>query len=378
MIKGWTRLGLIFGVCVVAQTFSTLGAPSRNSDAYSFEAAIQRGIVDLSSDRWSGHDRAPLIAALTKIDPGLVNRFAFFYGGPSNGDLDATLATLEAVHRAVPRALLGATLPEVVFGTYSVTLACPAGHPETFSGQALGGTPMTKARHLSWVDLSRQAGFQYYDRLGKCFVDMGFEFLHFENAKGVQEHSSDPNAALANYQRLARSLRDYAAAEGRPLYLSGDYTIATALRLEAVYTPARFFHLIPEMRKYQNRIARPGYGMGYSFVLSPALIEAQKARLPMKTALLVYVDNWDSSQDDLRRMMELDAENRRYLIKQSVETARKHGAIFVPSLDHCVGCVPPNDIGDPCELLPDGRTQYDALACGDLLVIEAALSRRAR
>ena len=167
-------------------------------------------------------------------------------------------------------------------------------------------------------------------------------------------NSANPAQALAAYTQLALNLRRRAADKGRPLYLSGDFTTAAALKLEAVYEPSRFYHLEPAYKRYQNRVARPGAGNGYSYVLSPAIIEDQKAKLPATTAVLFYVDNWNDKEDDLRRMMELDAGNRRFMIAQSLVVARQHGALFVPSLDHCVGCVAPRLVGDACEILPDG------------------------
>lgn len=44
------------------------------------------------------------------------------------------------------------------------------------------------------------------------------------------------------------------------------------------------------------------------------------------------------------------------------------------SLTHCDGCVPPDLIGDPCELLPDRKTTYyDAATCRDIDLIREAL-----
>lgn len=334
---------------------------------YDFQTALSKGVVDLSSDRWSGHDRALLIAHLPAIDPGLVNRFAFFYGGASDADLDETTKIAAAIHAVVPRALLGATLPEVVDNTYSVGLACGAGRGQ-FTGQQVGGEPLDD--RLSWVDLSRPVASRFYDCLGRHFIDMGFDFVHFENAEGVIEHSARPAAAHAAYLRLAQDLRRYATSKGQPLYLSADHTLAAEAHLEAVYEPSRFYHLGPAMRAFRNRIERPSHGVGYSYALSPVLIAAQQAKVPRSTTVLFYVDNWNSDQDDLRRMMELDGENRRFLISTSLKTARDHGAVFVPSLDHCVGCIPRGDVNDICEVLPDGRTQYDALACGDMSMLE--------
>jgi hypothetical protein len=89
---------------------------------------------------------------------------------------------------------------------------------------------------------------------------------------------------------------------------------------------------------------------------------------------MFYVDNWDPEQDDLRRLMELGSANRRTLIVRSAENAAAGGAYFIPALYHCEGCGPKAEvIGDPCEILPNGKTQYDAYVCGDWPTIRQAL-----
>jgi len=63
------------------------------------------------------------------------------------------------------------------------------------------------------------------------------------------------------------------------------------------------------------------------------------------------------------------------MIVESAKTARANGAYFIPSLNHCDGCIPPPVIGDPCELMP-GRsdsTEYDVVRCEDEAAIEEAL-----
>jgi hypothetical protein len=85
-----------------------------------------------------------------------------------------------------------------------------------------------------------------------------------------------------------------------------------------------------------------------------------------------YVDNWDPRQDDLRRFMELDGDNRRYLLLTSAKTARRGGAYFILNMLHCVECIPASVVGDKCEIRPDGKTEYDAIVCGDLPAIKEA------
>ena len=72
--------------------------------------------------------------------------------------------------------------------------------------------------------------------------------------------------------------------------------------------------------------------------------------------------------------MELDGANRRYLLETSAATAHRLGAYFIPNLLHCIGCVPTEVVGDPCEIPPGrSKSEYDAVACGDLPTIRTML-----
>jgi hypothetical protein len=358
-------LTLAIGVVFLGNHPALADAPK--VEPYKFEEALQKGAVDLSSNYWTGHDRAPLIAQLAKIDPGLVNRFAFFYGGANRQDVLETKTITGVIHSAVPRALMGATLPEHIRVDYDTKLSCPGTGETRYTAQGIGN--QHQSDKLVWLDISRPISSDYYICLGRQYIDMGFSFIHFENAGGVIAHSADPNAALRMLTGVARVLRDYATIGRRPLYLSGDPATAVPLKLDAVYEPSRFYHLEPAYQKFQNKVLRPGHGIGYSYVLSRNIIAEEKSLLPSGVAVLFYVDNWNSDEDDLRRMMELDVDNRRFLIAQSLIVARQNGAYFVPSLDHCVGCIPANDVIDKCEILPNNQTQYDAFSCEDIPIL---------
>ena len=97
---------------------------------------------------------------------------------------------------------------------------------------------------------------------------------------------------------------------------------------------------------------------------------------PLDTAISKGVDNWDANQDDLRRFMELDPSNRRYLLTTSAQTAHKYGAYFIPPMLHCVDCIPAKVVGDKCEIRPDGKTEYDAVTCGDIPAIKETFTTR--
>ena len=117
-------------------------------------------------------------------------------------------------------------------------------------------------------------------------------------------------------------------------------------------------------------------GNGYTYVLSPQLVQDSLREVPRPTHVLFYVDNFDPRQDDLRRMMELDGPNRRVLIVRSAQTAAKYGATFIPSYNHCNGCVPLDALGDSCEVAVKGSF-YNARVCGDLQAIKASFAKEA-
>ena len=154
---------------------------------------------------------------------------------------------------------------------------------------------------------------------------------------------------------------------------SGEPVLAAEMPLDSVYIPARFY--IDDFdQQYRNKVSTD-VGVRHTYVLSPLIVQDLVREVPKGTIVLFYVDNFDSRQDDLRRMMELDGPNRRELIKRSAGVAAKFGATFVPSYNHCDGCIPLNLIGDACEA--DSKSNlsvYNARACGDLDTIKASLS----
>lgn len=110
--------------------------------------------------------------------------------------------------------------------------------------------------------------------------------------------------------------------------------------------------------------------MDYSCSLSPPHVQDVLATTPRHAKVFFYIDNWNATQDDLHRFMELDGDNRRYLITASAQTAHKYGAYFIPNLLHCVDCIPAEVVGDKCEIRPDGKTEYDAVTCNDLAIVK--------
>ncbi len=149
--------------------------------------------------------------------------------------------------------------------------------------------------------------------------------------------------------------------------------MAREMALDSVYIPARFY--IEDFdRQYRNKVGTD-VGRRYTYVLSPLIVQDLVGAVPKSTRVFFYVDNFDPHQDDLRRMMELDGPNRRELIKRSGEVAARYGATFVPSYNHCDGCVPLNLVGDTCEVDPGSKLSvYNAHECGDLEAIRESLA----
>lgn len=335
-----------------------LGSTPIKASNPTFHQAADRGMVDVSSDYWARQDMPVLLTELRALQPGIINQFAFLYGGPTSAWLAKTEQIAADFHAADPTALLGATLPEALHSDYHLSLSCGS-----FSAADMI-SPSKQGGNVYWIDLSRPASEAYYRCLGDTFIDQQFKLIHFEAPSGVIAHSSNRDAAVAAYRRLA----DHFHAE--KAYLSGNIELSKLAPLDAVYLPARFYHNLPDLLKYRNKVDRPGIGVGYSYVLSKRIIADTKSQVPPGVEVFFDVDNWDPNQDDLRRLMELDPANRRYMLEQSSAVAEAKGVHFVPPLEHCVGCVPVKDVGDHSEIRNDGRSEYRVSSTGDLATIQ--------
>jgi hypothetical protein len=172
---------------------------------------------------------------------------------------------------------------------------------------------------------------------------------------------------------FGEELARYATERGISLSFSGEPKLAREMALDSVYIPARFY--IEDFdREYRNRVSTE-FGAQYTYVLSPLIVQGLIREVTKRTGVLFYVDNFDSRQDDLRRMMELDGPNRRELIQRSGEVAARHGATFVPSYSNCDGCVPLNLVGDSCKAKLNSKLSvYNARECGDLEAIRETLA----
>lgn len=225
----------------------------------------------------------------------------------------------------------------------------------------------------AWLDLARPEARDYYLCIGLALIDKGFTLIGFPEHENVIAHASSKPDAVTNFVSVFKQLRQYGESKGERIYFSGDpATDATVTEVDFYYVPARFFHTT-FAQQYQNKVSRPGIGVGYAYSLSPRRVHDVMATVPPGRRVFFYVDNWDAKQDDLRRFMELDSANRRYLLSTSAHTARQGGAYFILNLLHCVDCIPASVVGDRCEVRPDGKTEYDAVTCGDLPTIKQAL-----
>ena len=272
-----------------------------------------------------------------------------------------------AIRKVSPRSIIGGGFNEAVYKNYKQTLAC---------GGSLGSQSFTAAELGSHSDLGSNAVLvdmgkprvqEYSLCIGQIQIDKGISYLHFEAPSLVLRASSSRSDAIEGYKRVQRDLRAYGKAKGMSIYFSGDADLAKVITLDGTYLPSRFYHTtIPKFVRYQNRTPEPGRGVGYTYALSNAIIEDTVADTPKGTRIFFYVDNWDESQDDLRRFMELDSENRRKLIDSLGPSRRQRRRLTsIPPLS-CEGCVKPAHVGDRCELLPGGDSEYDAYSCGGL------------
>jgi len=346
---------------------------------YDLEEAIRHGVVDLYYNPWSKRPITPLTTHLPELDPGLINRIGFLYGGPSMFFFNAMRDVIASVKQSLPRTLFGGGFNESLYNHYRQTLDCGGTMGRRSFDAAAITTSKNPGSNARYVDIATPGAQEFYICLGQILIDRGVTYLHFEAPVLVLNAASSPEAGIEGYRRVRSELDRYAKKKGVTLYFSGDPQLAAHMPLDGVYMPSRFFHVtVPDLLKYQNRIEEPNVGVGYTYALSTALVDDTRKQTPPRTRVFFYVDNWDESQDDLRRLMELDAVNRRRLLQLSAAAAQAGGAYFIPPLVHCEGCVRPDHVGDPCEILTDGMSEYDAYACGDFATIGAALKLEGR
>lgn len=360
----------VFCLFVGAALLECRNAAARSVNV--FRDIVLRGVVDVNYNPASQPNRAVIARELNELNPGIANRIGFQFGGETKAFLDNVRKLAHSIHELNPKMILGGAFNEALYPNYNQILPCGGSLGELqFEAKA-----MISDRNLSkayLIDLSRDVSQVYYICLGQILIDSGIALLHFEAPSSVVAASSSSEAAIAGYKRVREALIKFAQARGTEIYFSGDVFLSNKISLESVYIASRFYHNIKIFDKYRNKIKRDGVGVGYSYVLSLSIVRDIVGRVPNNTIVMFYVDNWDKSQDDLRRMMELDSENRRFLLKQSAVAAVKYKAYFIPPIYHCWGCISADAVGDTCEVSTAGVSVYNASDCGDMQTVRSVL-----
>lgn len=369
---------LLSGVNVLAMAQDTMPAPAQMRP-YSLDAAITKGVVNARMSLFSVTDQKHVFDTIAGLDPGMIYvTYVGVWGTIRQQDLNSAGRIADKLQQLMPHTILGGGVNESVsLSIPPQTLNCGGQlGTKTFSPRAMIDPRQRALGDTSWLDLANPTARDYYLCVGTELIDRGYTLIGFPEHENLIAHASSKTEAIENFVSLLQVLRKYGAEKGRVIYFSGDpATDATVKQIDFYYVPARFYHLT-FAQKYQNKVLRPGVGVGYSYSLSPARVHDVLATAPKHARVFFYVDNWDAKQDDLRRFMELDSDNRRYLLITSAQTARQNGAYFIPPMLHCVDCIPAAAVGDKCEIRADGKTEYDAVACGDIPTIKRVLAEQ--
>jgi hypothetical protein len=346
---------------------------------YTLDAAIVKGVVNTRMSLFNATDQKHVLDTISDLDPGMIYAtYVGVWGTIRQQDLNSAGQLAAKLRQLLPHTVLGGGVNE------SVSLSSPAQTlncgeqlgTRTFAPNSMIDPHQRALGDTAWLDLAKPTARDYYVCIGTELIDRGFTLIGFPEHENVIAHASSQQDAIRNFVSLLQTLRRYGAGKGEAIYFSGDpATDATGKEIDFYYVPSRFYHLT-FAQKYQNKVLRPGIGVGYSYSLSPARVRDVLATALPNAHVFFYIDNWDSNQDDLRRFMELDGENRRYLLTTSSEIAHKYGAYFILPMLHCVDCIPAQVVGDKCEIRPDGKTEYDATTCGDITAIKQALAKQ--
>ncbi len=359
--------------CLLLPTAAFAESVGINS-TYNFKEAVQHGVIDFVVNPWVHPDISADIVEIGRLAPGLVNRLGFEYGGTSPKRLDFSGNAASQMHGLIPRARIGGGFPENLKADYRAVLPCDSETDlRTFTRDEITGKAFDSNKGYYWVDIKLVPAQEYYICIGKAQIRRQFDHLHFEESDEILANCASRAACVLGYKRVRDELNRYAKDRGIGLSFSGEPALAREMVLDSVYVPSRFY--IEDFdQQYRNKLSTDA-GVRHTYVLSPLIVQDLVRKVPKGTSILFYIDNFDFRQDDLRRMMELDGPNRRELIKRSAKVAAKFGATFVPSYNHCDGCIPLSLIGDPCEANSESNLSvYNARACGDLATIKASLS----
>jgi len=366
---------LLACLCALARAQETVFVPPQ-VNLYALDAAIAKGVVNTRVSLFNATDQKHVLDAVRGLDPGMIYAtYVGVWGTIRQQDLNSAGQLAQRLRQQLPYTILGGGVNESVSVSIPAqTLTCGGElGTKTFTPAAMIDPHQRALGDTAWLDLANPLARDYYICVGMELIDRGYTLISFPEHENVLAHASSKPEAVRNFVSLLQTLRQYGAGKGKAIYFSGDpATDATVKEIDFYYVPARFYHLT-FAQKYQNRIPRPGIGVGYSYSLSAERVRDVLATAPRNAHVFFYVDNWDAKQDDLRRFMELDSNNRRYLLTTSAQIAHKYGAYFILPMLHCVDCIPAEVVGDKCEIRADGKTEYDAVTCGDIATIKQAL-----
>lgn len=368
----------LFCLAIVAALLGAQGSAlvSSDSSSYTLDEAMAKGVVNARMSLFNATDQKHVLDSIAGIDPGILYAtYVGVWGTIRQQDINSAGQLAATLHQHLPRTILGGGVNESVsLAIVPQTLNCGVSlGVQTFVPKDMIDPKQRPLGDTAWLDLANPRARDYYLCVGSELIDRGYTLISFPEHENVIAHASSKPEAIKNFVSVMEALRRHGSEKGERIYFSGDpATDDTAKEIDFLYVPSRFFHT-SFAQKYQNKIIRKGIGVGYSYSLSPLRVQDVLATAPRHAKVFFYVDNWDATQDDLRRFMELDGENRRYLITTSAQTAHKYGAYFIPNLLHCVDCISAKVIGDRCEIRADGKTEYDAVTCGDTSAIKHAL-----
>jgi hypothetical protein len=365
-------IGIVFAVFLL-----TSAQAAETTALYSLDEGFARGAVTARMELFNKTDQQHVLSVIGDINPGVIlGTNVTIWGVIRQMDLESAGHLATELRQKLPHTLLASGVNESISLTKypPQTLECGGSiGRRTFAPADITDPHLRPLGDTAWIDMAAQGAHDYYLCIGTILIDQGFTILGFPEHENLIAHASDKPKAIGNLVDVFRTLRRYATSKGKQIYFLGDpATDETVSDIDIYYMPARFFHT-SFAQEYQNKIIRPHVGVGYSYSLSPKRVGDAMTAAPRGKHVVFYVDNWDSKQDDLRRFMELDGNNRRYLLTTSLQTARRGGAYFSFNLLHCAGCLAPDVVGDKCEVRSDGKTEYDAVNCGDIPTIKQAI-----
>ena len=225
-------------VCFMAVKVPAWPAPA----IYDFDEAVRRGVVDFIVNPWANVQYDDIIANLPKINPGLVNRLGFQYGGVTLKKLDYTGDAAKRVHQVLPSARIGGGFPENLKTACSEKLPCDdEADLRTFSRPEVTSRPAGTGGKYYWIDPSLAAAQDYYICVGKTQVRRGFTHFHFEKSDNILKQSASRLGSIAGYARVRDELIKYGKSRGVQLSFSGEPDLAREVPLDSLHIPARLY-----------------------------------------------------------------------------------------------------------------------------------------